>query len=206
MSKQEFYSLPALPYGYKNLEPYMSEAQLQIHHDKHHNTYVQGANGLLEKIDKARVDKKEYDVKAAAKELSWNIGGYILHSLFWKNLAPAGKGGEPNGKLKEEIVRQFESFDSFKDEFNKTAIGVEGSGWAALAYCPETERLLLMQIEKHNVNIYPTYQIILILDMFEHAYYIDYKNEKGKYVEAFWNIVNWDEAEKRFNSLRKSQH
>lgn len=204
MAKQEFYSLPALAYGYKDLEPYMSETQLQIHHSKHHNAYVSGANSIFEKIDKARVDKKEYDVKAVFKELSFNIGGYVLHSLFWKNLAPPGSGGggEPSGMFKERIISQFGSFDRFKEEFIKTAMSVEGSGWVALAYCPETERLLLMQIEKHNVNIYPTYQIILILDMFEHAYYIDYKNEKAKYIDAFWSIVNWEEVNKRLVNLK----
>lgn len=203
MEENKFYSLPMLPYGHKDLEPYMSSEQLKIHHDKHHAAYVKGANNILEKLNTVRSSNQEYDVKAIAKELSFNIGGYVLHSLFWNNLAPAGRGGgEPIGTIKEVISEQFKSFKRFKEEFTKAAIGVEGSGWATLALCPETKRIIIMQIEKHNINIYPAYPIVLVLDMFEHAYYIDYKNEKSKYMEAFWNIINWHEVNRRLENLK----
>ena len=130
------------------------------------------------------------------KKLSFQIGGYKLHSLFWENLKPKG-GEEPEGKLAEQIKKDFSSFEIFKEEFNKTALSVEGSGWATLVYDKEIGRLLIMQIEKHNLNIYPTVSILMVLDMFEHAYYIDYKNEKGKYIDAFWNLVNWDKVNER---------
>ncbi len=186
------YSLPALDYDYKYLEPYMSEEQLTIHHQKHHQAYVTGANALLEKLDKAHADGSDIDVKAVCKELSWQIGGHMLHSLFWYNLKM--EEPPPSGDLAAKLNTDFGSLDQFKKEFTKAAVGVEGSGWAALALCPLTDRLLIMQIEKHNMNVFPGYPILLVLDVFEHAYYIDYKNDRAKYVDAFWNICCWESA------------
>jgi len=198
MEPTRFYVLPKLPYGYKDLEPYMSEQQLTIHHQKHHQAYVNGANAILERLDKARKDETDVDVKAILKELSWNIGGHLLHSLFWGNLAPSGKGGgKPSGALGNAIDKEFGSFEKFKKEFTQAAVSVEGSGWAALTFCRQTRRPIIMQIEKHNTNVYPMFRILMVLDVFEHAYYIDYKNERAKFVDAFWNIVNWDEVNKR---------
>jgi len=205
MEPTRFYALPKLSYGYKDLEPHMSEQQLTIHHQKHHQAYVNGANTILERLDKARKDGTDVDVKATLKELSWNIGGHLLHSLFWGNLAPAGKGGgaKPSGALGDAIEKEFGSFERFKKEFSQAATSVEGSGWAALTLCRQTRRPLIMQIEKHNTNVYPTFRILMVLDVFEHAYYIDYKNERAKFVEAFWNIVNWNEVNKRLEEALK---
>jgi len=205
MEPTKFYVLPKLPYGYKDLEPYMSEAQLTIHHQKHHQAYVNGANAILERLDKARKEGTDIDIKATLKELSWNIGGHLLHSLFWDNLAPAGKGGggKPNGALSNAIDKEFGSFERFKKEFTQAAVSVEGSGWAALTFCRQTHRPIIMQIEKHNTNVYPMFRILMVLDVFEHAYYIDYKNERAKFVEAFWNIINWNEANKRLEEASK---
>jgi Fe-Mn family superoxide dismutase len=204
MEPTKLYSLPKLPYGYKDLEPHISEEQLRIHHEKHHQAYVTGANTILEKLDKARKEGTDLDVKATLKELSFNIGGHLLHSLFWPNMAPAGKGGgTPGGVLADAINKEFGSFERFKKEFTQAATSVEGSGWAALSFCNQTRRPIIMQIEKHNVNIYPTYAILLDLDVWEHAYYLDYKNLRPKFVEAFWNIVNWDEVNKRFEGVLK---
>jgi len=197
-----FYTLPKLPYGYKDLEPQMSEEQLRIHHTKHHQAYVNGANAVFQRLDKARKENADLEVKSALKELSFNIGGHLLHSLFWDNLAPSGKGsGKPSGTLGGTIEREFGSFDRFRKEFAQAAVSVEGSGWAALTLCKQTNRPLVMQIEKHNINVYPTFEILMVLDVFEHAYYIDYKNERAKFVEAFWNIVNWNEVNKRLERL-----
>jgi Fe-Mn family superoxide dismutase len=193
MEENKFYVLPKLPYGYKDLAPYMSEEQLQIHHDKHHQAYVNGANGILQRLDKARKDGTDLDMRATLKELSFNIGGHKLHSIFWKNIAPAGKGGgKPGGALGDKLKEEFGSFERFKKEFTQAASSVEGSGWAALAFCGITHRPIIMQVEKHNTNVYPTFGILMVLDVFEHAYYLDYKNDRGKFIEAFWNIVNWD--------------
>ncbi len=182
----------------------MSEEQLKIHHSKHHQAYVNGANTILQKLDKARKENAEIDVKSILKELSFNIGGHLLHSLFWGNLAPTGKGGgKPSGMLGDVIEKEFGGFDRFKKEFTQAAISVEGSGWAALTFCRQTKRPIIMQIEKHNMNVYPMFRILMVLDVFEHAYYIDYKNERAKFVDAFWNIVNWNEVNKRLEETLK---
>jgi Fe-Mn family superoxide dismutase len=200
------YVLPKLPYDYNGLEPYISEQQLTIHHDKHHLAYVNGANAAFKKLREARKSKAEIDVKATLKELSFNIGGHQLHSIFWPTLAPAGRGGggEPTGKLADAINKEFGSFAQFKAEFSKAAASTEGSGWAALAIDVKTKQLAIMQIEKHNVNVYTGFYIVMVLDVWEHAYYLDYKNERPKFVEAFWNIVNWERINKRFEEALDS--
>jgi len=204
METEKFYVLPKLSYGYKDLAPYISEEQLKIHYEKHHQAYVNGANAVLQKLDKARKDGTDLDMKATLKELSFNIGGHLLHSIFWGNLAPAGKGGgKPSGPLGEAIDKEFGSFERFRKEFTQAATSVEGSGWAALAFCRRTKRPIIMQIEKHNTNVYPNFRILMVLDVFEHAYYLDYKNDRAKFVEAFWNIVDWEAVNKRFEKLLK---
>jgi Fe-Mn family superoxide dismutase len=204
MADTKLYSLPELPYAYNALEPQISEAQLRLHHDKHHAAYVNGANAILEKLDKARPAGTDVDMKATLKELSFQVGGHNLHSLFWKNLAPANKTcKEPGGALADALKKEFGSIERFKKEFTAAANSTEGSGWAALAWCSHTQRLLLMQIEKHNVNVIPTYKILLVLDVWEHAYYLDYKNERAKFTEAFWSIVNWVEVNVRLEAALK---
>jgi Fe-Mn family superoxide dismutase len=204
MEQSKLYVLPKLPYDHADLEPYMSKEQLAIHHDKHHQAYVNGANAILQRLDKARKENADFDVKSTLKELSWNIGGHILHSLYWGNMAPSAKaGGKPDGKLGDWLEKEFGSFERFKKEFTSAATSVEGSGWAALTRCSQTNRPLIMQVEKHNTNVYPGYRILMVLDVFEHAYYIDYKNDRAKFVEAFWNIVNWNEVGKRLEAALK---
>jgi Fe-Mn family superoxide dismutase len=193
---EKLYTLPKLSYSYGDLAPHISEQQLMIHHQKHHQAYVNGANAVLERLDKARQDGADVDMKATLKDLSFQIGGHLLHSLFWENLAPKA-GGAPKGKIEELISQEFGGFERFKKEFTQAAMSVEGSGWAALTFCRKTNRPIIMQIEKHNTNVYPGFSILLVLDVFEHAYYLDYKNERAKFVEAFWNIVNWDAVNKR---------
>ncbi len=201
MEKVKSFSLPKLPYDYNALEPYISETQLKLHHDKHHQAYVNGANADFEKLDKARKDNAEVDMKALLKDLSFNVGGHLLHSIFWENMAPAGKGGggQPGGALADALNKEFGSFEQFKKEFTKAAATTEGSGWAALAVHPCVDRPLILQIEKHNVNVYPTFKILMVLDVWEHAYYVDYKNERPKFIEAFWNVVNWDRVNKNLS-------
>lgn len=204
MEQPKLYILPKLPYDYADLQPYMSKEQLTIHHDKHHQAYVNGANAILQRLDKARKEGTDFDVKSTLKELSFNIGGNLLHSLFWNNLAPPKKaGGKPTGALGEAIDKEFGNFDRFKKEFSQAASSVEGSGWAALTICKQTKRPMIMQIEKHNTNVYPGFHILMVLDVFEHAYYVDYKNDRAKYIEAFWSIVNWGKANERFEDFSK---
>jgi len=198
------YVLPRLPYEYSQLVPHMSEEQLKIHHQRHHQAYVNGANAILQRLDKARKEGADLDVKSTLKELSFNIGGHLLHSLFWENLAPTGKGGgKPVGALGNALEQEFGSFERFRKEFTQAAASVEGSGWAALTFCRQTNRPIIMQVEKHNTNVYPMFRILMVLDVFEHAYYLDYKNDRAKFIDAFWNIVNWDEVNKRLQALSK---
>jgi Fe-Mn family superoxide dismutase len=204
MEKVKTFSLPKLPYDYNALEPYMSEMQLKLHHDKHHQAYVSGANAAFEKIDKANSENTDLDMKPLLKELSFNIGGHLLHSIFWENMAPLGKGGggQPGGAIADWINMGFGSFERFKKQFAKAASSVEGSGWAVLVAHPCIGRPLIMQIEKHNVNVFPTFDIIMALDVWEHAYYVDYKNERPKFIEAFWNLVNWDQINKNLAMVK----
>jgi superoxide dismutase, Fe-Mn family len=205
MEKVKTFTLPKLPYDYNALAPYISEEQLKLHHDKHHQAYVNGANKLFASIDEAMKSDTALDywvsfgyVKALAKELAFNIGGHMLHTTFWENMAPAGKGGggQPGGAIADVINKEFGSFTAFKKMFTATATSTEGSGWAALAMHPCIGRPIIVQIEKHNVNVIPDFQILMALDVWEHAYYVDYKNDRAKFVEAFWNLVNWDKVNK----------
>ena len=199
---EKFYTLGELPYEYNALVPYISEDQLRVHHQKHHAGYVAGVNASFEKFEKAREKNIDLDMKSVLKNQSFHLGGYLLHSLFWNNLAPANDGGgEPNGNILLTINNEFGSFERFQKEFTEVALSTEGSGWAALVYCKCTNRPLLMQIEKHNMNVYPAFKILLVLDVWEHAYYIDYKNDRSKYIEAFWKVVNWKKVEERFERV-----
>jgi Fe-Mn family superoxide dismutase len=203
MKPVKLFSLPKLPYDYKALMPFMSEEQLKLHHDKHHQAYVNGANAIFEKLDKARKENADLDVKSTLKELSFHIGGHLLHSTFWDNMAPAGKGGgKPSGAIADALMKEFGSFERFKMEFSKAAASVEGSGWAALVVQQCVDRPLIMQIEKHNVNVYPAFCLLMVLDVWEHAYYIDYKNDRAKFVEGFWNVVNWDYVNKIYKLVK----
>jgi len=197
------YELPKLNYGYGDLAPHISEQQLTLHHQKHHQAYVNGVNAIFDKLEKARKEGTDLDTKATLKELSFHIGGHVLHSLFWANMAPAGKGGKMSSELTSTINEEFGSFERFKKEFTQAAASAEGSGWATLTYCNRTKRPLIMQIEKHNVHVYPGFKPLLVLDVWEHAYYLDYKNDRAKFVENFWNLVNWDEVGKRFKDAGK---
>jgi Fe-Mn family superoxide dismutase len=203
MEKVKSFSLPKLPYDYKALAPYMSEQQLTIHHDKHHQAYVNGANAIFDKLDKARKENAELDMKATLKELSFHVGGHLLHSTFWDCMAPAGKGGgKPSGAIADALMKEFGSFERFKMEFTKAATSVEGSGWAALVVQQCVDRPLIMQVEKHNVNVYPAFRLLMVLDLWEHAYYLDYKNDRAKFVEGFWDVVNWDYVNKVYKLVK----
>lgn len=196
--EKNLYNLPKLGYGYKDLEPYISEEVLMLHHKKHHQSYVNGANTLLEKIWDAREKNAELDYKSVLKSLSFNVAGHILHETFWKIMAPvSSEKSKPIGEVLKAIEEEFGSFERFKTEFSETAKSVEGSGWAVLTYHKEHGNLAIIQIEKHNVNFYPEQKILLAIDVWEHAYYLDYKNDRAKFVEAFWNIINWEEVNKR---------
>ncbi|MDD1744063.1 MAG: superoxide dismutase [Methanomassiliicoccales archaeon] len=195
---ENLYVLAPLPYDYGALAPSISEELLRLHHDKHNAAYVTGANAILQKLEKARKENADLDMKAIAKEFSFHFGGLFLHERFWQNMAPTGTGGgKPGGRIGDIIDKEFGSFERFKKEFTAVANSVEGSGWASMVFCGQLKRPLLVQIEKHNVNVTPNLKHLLVLDVWEHAYYLDYKNDRGKFVDSWWNLVNWAEVEKR---------
>ncbi len=197
------YTLPQLPYAYNALEPVISEQIMTLHHTKHHQAYVNGANAALEKIEKASRGELEIDVRAVLRDLSFNLDGHKLHSIFWPNMAPPGKGGgKPGGGIADRIEKEFGGFDRFKKLFSDAAKTVEGVGWALLLYDPETDRLVLTQIEKQNLMHLAQLPILLSLDVWEHAYYLQYKNDRASYVDAWWQVVNWDDVEKRFSKVK----
>jgi len=198
------YALPELPYAYNALEPVISEKQLTIHHQKHHQAYVNAANAIVGKLAAARQENADIDVKAIAKDLSFQVGGHVMHTLFWKNLKPpAGGTGTAHESLKTAIERQFGSLDRLKKEFLLAGSSCEGSGWAALSICKKTGGLFVTQVEKHNANLFPGFPLLLVADVFEHAYYLDYANDRAKYLEGIWGIIDWDEVSRRYSKYAK---
>ena len=197
------YELPPLPYTYKALEPHISEKIMTLHHDKHHQAYVNGANAALDKLDKARKGEMTVDTRAVLRDYSFNIDGHILHTIFWPNMAPAGKGGgTPGGKLADKLQKDFGGFDKFKAQFSDAAKTVEGVGWALLLYDHWGDQLVLTQVEKQNLMHLAQMPILLALDVFEHAYYLDYLNDRAKYVDAWWNVVNWSDVDSRLGKAK----
>ncbi|WP_043501716.1 superoxide dismutase [Georgenia sp. SUBG003] len=190
------YTLPDLPYDYSALEPHISGKIMELHHDKHHATYVAGANTALEKLAEARESGDLAAVNLHEKNLSFNLGGHINHTIFWNNLSPEG-GGEPEGDVAEAIKDSFGTFDAFKNQFAAVATGIQGSGWSVLAYDSVSGGLVIFQMYDQQNNVPVGTIPLLQLDMWEHAFYLDYLNVKADYVKAFWNIVNWQDVAAR---------
>lgn len=188
-------TLPALPYGYEALEPIMSATTLKLHHDKHHQAYVDGANKIIDKLNAARLANEVLDMKPLLKELSFHLGGHLLHNLFWKIMRAPQTDNRPSETLLVVIKENFGSWERFQTEFEQTAVSVEGSGWAALMLCPSGSCLAISQIEKHNTNHFVGFTPILAIDVWEHAYYVDHQNNRAQFVKNFWQIINWEEVE-----------
>lgn len=198
-SKADQYVLPALPYDPAALEPSIDAQTMSIHHGKHHQGYVNGLNKALDKLKAARSDGDYSAIKHLSRDVSFNGGGHVLHSIFWQNMAPAkkGGGGEPGGELAKAITRDFGSVDAFRNHFSAAAGAVEGSGWAVLGKEPIGGRLLVIQGEKQqNLGIWGL-EPLLVLDVWEHAYYIKYQNRRTDYVKAWWDVVNWSDVAQR---------
>jgi len=193
------YTLPELPYDYSALEPSISGKIMELHHSKHHNTYVTGANTALAQLAEARDAGALANVNKLEKDLAFNLGGHVNHSIFWTNMGP-DKGGEPTGELAAAIADQFGSFEKFVAHFTATALGVQGSGWSVLAYDSIGQKLAIFQLFDQQGNVPLGLVPLLMLDVWEHAYYLDYLNVRADYVKAFWNIVNWDNVATRFTT------
>jgi Fe-Mn family superoxide dismutase len=184
------YTLPDLPYDYAALEPHISGRIMELHHDKHHAAYVTGANTALEKLAAARESGDLAAVNLHEKNLAFNLGGHVNHSVFWQNLSPEG-GDRPTGELAAAIDGFFGSFEKFQAHFAANAVGIQGSGWSILAWDTLGSKLVMFQLIP-----------IVVLDMWEHAFYLDYVNVKADYVKAWWNIVNWTDAAARLARAR----
>lgn len=194
--KHKQLELPDLPYSYDALSPVISKEIMTLHHTRHHLSYVTGANAAMDKLEKARAGEVlEIDYKAVLRDLSFHLNGHKLHCLFWSNLQKPTKDNAPSAKLLDKITEQFGTFEAFQAEFAGAAKAVEGSGWAALV--ADGEDLHIIQIQNHNLLGIADTKFLLVLDVWEHAYYLDYQNDRGKYVDSFWRIVNWEEVAKR---------
>ena len=195
------YELPPLPYGYGDLEPAYSREQLELHHDKHHAAYVKGVNEALEGLAHAREKGDWAALNQLQKNLAFHLSGHVLHSLFWKNMSPQSTG-TPTGELLKAVERDFAGFKPLRDQMNEAAIAIQGSGWAALSWEPLGRRLVVEQIYDHQGNTGNGTVPLLVLDMWEHAYYLQYRNEKKKWATVFWDIVNWADVDERYVKVR----
>ena len=198
------YELPELPYDYSALEPHLSGQILELHHGKHHKAYVDGANTTFEKLGEARESGDFGTINQLEKNMAFHLSGHVLHSLFWTNMSPAG-GGEAEGELAAAVKEAFGSHDAFRAQLTEAAMNVQGSGWGALSWEPLAGRLIVEQVYDHQGNVGQGGPPLLVLDMWEHAYYLQYKNVKKDWVEAYWNLVNWDDVAARFDRVRGVQ-
>jgi Fe-Mn family superoxide dismutase len=195
------YVLPDLSYDYGALEPNISGKIMELHHDKHHLAYVNGANLALEALEEAREKNDLTWVNKLQKDLAFNLAGHVNHTVFWRNMSPEG-GDKPTGELAAAIDEFFGSFDGFRAHFTAAALGIQGSGWAILAWDILGEKLIIEQLYDHQGNLAAGSIPLLMLDMWEHAFYLDYQNVKGEYVKAFWNIISWPDINARFEAAR----
>jgi Fe-Mn family superoxide dismutase len=195
------YELPDLRYDYGALEPHYSAQTLELHHDKHHAAYVKGVNDALEKLMAARASGDLSAIVGLEKTLAFNLSGHVLHSVFWLNLSPDG-GGRPEGELSSAIDEFFGSYDAFRKQLSEAAITVQGSGWGALSWEPLGERLYIEQIYDHQGNTGQSGVPLLVIDAWEHAYYLQYQNRRADYVNAIWNVLDWRDVATRFDRAR----
>ncbi|MCB1001254.1 MAG: superoxide dismutase [Ilumatobacteraceae bacterium] len=195
------YTLPALPYDPASLEPHLSATILELHHDKHHQAYVDGANKALDQLAEARATGDFASLVGLQKTLAFNTSGHVLHSLYWQNLGPDG-GDKPVGDLAAAIDDQFGSFDAFRKQMTAATVSVQGSGWSALVWEPVGQQLMVEQVEVHHESVLVGSDPLLVIDAWEHAYYLQYQNRRAEYAEAIWNVVNWDDVARRFAAMR----
>jgi Fe-Mn family superoxide dismutase len=195
------YTLPDLPYDYAALEPHLSARILELHHDKHHAAYVAGANATVEKLAAARDADDFAGIVGLEKTLAFNLSGHVLHSIYWRNLSPDG-GGRPDGELAGAIDEAFGSFEKFQRQLTQAALTVQGSGWGVLAWDPVGGRLLVEQVYDHQGNAGQGAVPLLVIDVWEHAFYLQYTNVKADYVQAVWQLVDWADVAARLAGAR----
>jgi len=195
----DLYTLPDLRYDYSALEPHISGKLMELHHTKHHAAYVKNANSVLEQLDESRAKGDFARLAALERALAFNLSGHILHSIFWKNLAPKG-GGAPYGVFAGAIQKDFGGFQLFRNQLNEVASSIMGSGWAALVWEPIGKRLLITQIYDHQSNLAQAGVPLMVIDAWEHAYYLQYQNRKTEFFEIVWHLWNWEDVSARYAS------
>ena len=195
------HTLPELPYAYDALEPHIDEQTMRLHHDIHHNGYVTGLNNAEDKLAEAR-DSGEFGLtKHWEREAAFHGAGHLLHTIFWTNMGPDG-GGEPGGELSDAIKGDIGAFDKFKSHCSAAEKQVEGSGWGILAYRPFDGKLVILQAEKHQNLTQWGVIPLLVIDVWEHAYYLKYQNKRPDYTAAFYNVINWSNIQDRFKEAK----
>jgi Fe-Mn family superoxide dismutase len=198
------HELPPLDYAYDALEPHIDEQTMRLHHDIHHQGYVTGLNNAEAKLAEARESNNFALVKHWERELAFHGAGHFLHCIFWKNMGPNG-GGKPTGALLSAIEKSFGSYDSFQAQFKAAAAAVEGSGWALLVKNHVTGQLEILTAEKHqNLTQWVT-EPLLVIDVWEHAYYLKYQNKRAAYIDGFLNVINWKDVAARFEGCCKTK-
>lgn len=198
------YILPDLDYDFGALEPHISGTIMELHHGTHHAGYVKNANAILGRLDESRATGNHAQIAALSRALAFNLSGHVLHSLLWKNLTPKG-GGQPEGALARALARDFGSFDAFKRQLTEVAATIMGSGWAALTWEPLGRRLMLTQVFDHQSNLIQGGVPLMVIDAWEHAYYLQYRDRKGGFFEAVWNLWNWNDIASRFDAAQKPE-
>lgn len=195
------YELPALAYDYDALEPAYSSELLELHHKKHHQAYVDGANQARQDLAEAR-DSGDFDkLNQLQKNLAFNLSGHVLHSIFWRNISP-GDGGSRPKKLSEQVDRAFGDFDNLRAQFLAAGTSIQGSGWAAMCWEPVSQSLIIEQVHDHQSNVGVGTLPLLLMDMWEHAFYLQYRNDKKRWAEAFWDLINWDDVGERLANVQ----
>ena len=191
------HKLPPLPYPYNALEPVISSTTLRFHHDHHHKSYVEGLNKAEIKLAEARQKRDFALIKHWERELAFHGSGHILHSIYWTVMAPIGGGGQPGILTQNLIINYFGNLPVFQEQFTNAAVNVEASGWAILVWQPAWNRLEILTAEKHQDLTQWGGIPILVLDVWEHAYYLDYQYRREDYIRTWWQLVNWQEVERR---------
>jgi len=203
LQMREKHTLPNLPYAYNALEPTISAEIMQLHHQKHHQAYVNGLNTAEEKLQEGLQKGCAQTLISVEPAIRFNGGGHINHSIFWQNLSPKG-GGTPSGKLMEAIKHDFGSFDNFKKLMSDASVAVQGSGWSWLGLNPVNKHLQVV-ICANQDPLFPTKGLkpLLGIDVWEHAYYLQYKNVRADYVKKIWDVINWQDVQQRFEEACK---
>jgi Fe-Mn family superoxide dismutase len=197
--------LPPLPYPYHALEPVISATTLQIHHDRHHRSYVEGLNEAELKLVESRRQRNFPLIRHRERELAYHGSGHLLHSIYWTVMAPAGSGGLPGPRTRRQIDHYFGSFGAFQEQFSAAAKNIAASGWSILAWQTAWNHLEILTAEKHEHFTQWGSIPVLVLDVWEHAYYLDYQYRRDDYVNSWWRLVNWYQVEKRLLGALQAQ-